>query len=203
MTGISQIYNEFLWGIEPPTGPPRPFGRYPSTSRSLSPALRCVLEFQTIENLIFDICPKMETSFPHTSSSPNCPTVHHSPEKSTITIDAEKQVNPWDSYEEDEMPEETQPHLVRNLRLQAFSIYRRLFSVAFLTDMGIFISYAIRSYQTALVAVANIFFAILMRHERVINSIACSVPQSWPFFIRPTAARVCHNGGNHSGAAAV
>ncbi|KAG7451701.1 uncharacterized protein BT62DRAFT_915560 [Guyanagaster necrorhizus] len=106
-----------------------------------------------------------------TSSLPNCPTVHHSPEKSTITVDAEKQVNPWDSYEEDEMPEETQPHL-------AFSIYRRLFSVAVLTNMGIFISYAIRSYEIALVVVANIFFAILMRQGRVINSIACSVPQS-------------------------
>ncbi|KAK0464260.1 uncharacterized protein EV420DRAFT_1263808 [Desarmillaria tabescens] len=148
-----------------------------------------------------------------TSSLPNSPAetvVHHSPEKSTSTVtvlDAEKQVNPWDGYEEDEMPEKIQPRLVRNLRLQAFSIYRRLFSVVFLTNMGIFISYAIRGHHSqkiALVAVANIFIAILMRQEHVINAlfaVACSVPQSWPFFIRKTAARVYHNGGIHSGAA--
>ncbi|KAG7445759.1 uncharacterized protein BT62DRAFT_178192 [Guyanagaster necrorhizus] len=147
-----------------------------------------------------------------TSSLPNSPieTIHHSPEKSTATVtvlDAEKQVNPWDGYEEDEMPEKTQPRLVRNLRLQAFSIYRRLFSVVFLTNIGIFISYTIRGYHSqkiALVAVANIFIAILMRQEHVINvlfAVACSVPQSWPFFIRKTAARVYHNGGIHSGAA--
>ncbi|KAK0504217.1 hypothetical protein EDD18DRAFT_1099436 [Armillaria luteobubalina] len=146
-------------------------------------------------------------------SLPNTPTetvVHHSSEKSTATVtvlDAEKQVNPWDGYEEDEMPEKKQPRLVRNLRLQAFSIYRRLFSIVFLTNIGIFISYAIRGYHSqkiALVAVANIFIAILMREEHVINAlfaIACSVPQSWPFFIRKMAARVYHNGGVHSGAA--
>ncbi|KAK0504231.1 hypothetical protein EDD18DRAFT_1063298 [Armillaria luteobubalina] len=148
-----------------------------------------------------------------TSSLPNTPTetvVHHSSEKSTATVtvlDAEKQVNPWDGYEDDEMPEKKQPRLVRNLRLQAFSIYRRLFSIVFLTNIGIFISYAIRGYHSqkiALVAVANIFIAILMRQEHIINAlfaVACSVPQSWPFFIRKTAARVYHNGGVHSGAA--
>ncbi|SJL07730.1 related to non-ribosomal peptide synthetase [Armillaria ostoyae] len=135
-----------------------------------------------------------------TSSLPNTPTetvvVHHSSEKSTETVtalDAEKQVNPWDGYEEDEMPEKKQPRLVRNLRLQAFSIYRRLFSVVFLTNIGIFISYAIRGYHSqkiALVAVANIFIAILMRQEHVINAL-----------FAVTAARVYHNGGVHSGAA--
>ncbi|KAK0187839.1 hypothetical protein F5146DRAFT_1060955 [Armillaria mellea] len=149
-----------------------------------------------------------------TSSLPNTPAetviVRHSSEKSpeTVTVlDAEKQDNPWDGYQEDEMPEKKQPRLARNLRLQAFSIYRRLFSVVFLTNMGIFISYAIRGYRSqkiALVVVANIFTAILMRQEHVINAlfaVACSVPQSWPFFIRKTAARVYHNGGVHSGAA--
>ncbi|KAK0202004.1 hypothetical protein DFS33DRAFT_1038634 [Desarmillaria ectypa] len=148
-----------------------------------------------------------------TSSLPNSPTetvIHHPPERSTASVtilDAEKQVNPWDGYEEDEMPEKIQPRLVRNLRLQAFSIYRRLFSIVFLTNMGIFISYAIHGYHSqkiALVTVANIFIAILMRQEHVVNTlfaVACSVPQSWPFFIRKTAARVYHNGGIHSGAA--
>ncbi|KAK0202003.1 hypothetical protein DFS33DRAFT_1038456 [Desarmillaria ectypa] len=119
----------------------------------------------------------------------------------------EKLGNPWDGYEDDEQPDKIQPRLVRNMRLQAFSIYRRLFSVVFITNMGIFISYAIRGYHSqkiALVTVANIFIAILMRQELVINTlflIFCSVPKSWPFFIRKTAARVYHLGGIHSGAA--
>ncbi|KAK0441585.1 hypothetical protein EV421DRAFT_629180 [Armillaria borealis] len=118
----------------------------------------------------------------------------------------EKLGNPWDGYEDEAMPDKVQPRPVRNMRLQAFSIYRRLFSVVFITNMGIFISYAIRGYHSqkiALVTVANIFIAILMRQELVINAlflIFCSVPKSWPFFIRKTAARVYHLGGIHSGA---
>ncbi|SJL07723.1 related to non-ribosomal peptide synthetase [Armillaria ostoyae] len=135
---------------------------------------------------------------------------HHSDEHSVSTIKEsvdEKAGTPWDSYEDDEMPEKVQPRLVRNARLQAFSIYRRLFSVVFITNMGVFISYAIRGYHSqkiALVTVANIFIAILMRQELVVNTlflIFCSVPKSWPFFIRKTAARVYHLGGIHSGAA--
>ncbi|KAK0504211.1 hypothetical protein EDD18DRAFT_491110 [Armillaria luteobubalina] len=135
---------------------------------------------------------------------------HHSDERSVSTIQElvdEKPGNPWDGYEGDEMPEKVQPRLVRNARLQAFSIYRRLFSVVFIMNMGFFISYAIRGYHSqkiALVTVANICIAILMRQELVINTlflIFCSVPQSWPFFIRKTAARVYHLGGIHSGAA--
>ncbi|KAK0464259.1 uncharacterized protein EV420DRAFT_1034724 [Desarmillaria tabescens] len=73
--------------------------------------------------------------------------------------------------------------------------------------MGIFISYAIRGYhfqKIALVTAANIFIAILMRQELVINTlflIFCSILKSWPFFIRKTAARVYHLGGIHSGTA--
>ncbi|KAK0192197.1 hypothetical protein F5146DRAFT_1102252 [Armillaria mellea] len=116
----------------------------------------------------------------------------HSPAETVVSrtssnLADEKQMNPWDGYENDEMPEKVQPRMVRNLRLQAFSIYRRLFSV-----------------KVALLAVSNLFIAILMRQELVINTlfaVACSVPQSWPFWIRKLAARVYHNGGVHSGAA--
>ncbi|KAG7445765.1 uncharacterized protein BT62DRAFT_896397 [Guyanagaster necrorhizus] len=134
--------------------------------------------------------------------------VHHSDSHSKIKeLVDEKAGNPWDGYEQDVIPEKVQPRLVRNARLQAFSIYRRLFSVAFITNMGVFVSYAIRGYHSqkiALVTVANIFIAILMRQELVINTlflIFCSVPKSWPFFIRKTAARVYHLGGIHSGTA--
>ncbi|KAK0487652.1 hypothetical protein IW261DRAFT_632549 [Armillaria novae-zelandiae] len=147
-----------------------------------------------------------QITFPH---SPVEMAAHHSDERSVSIVkeSVDEKANPWDGYEEDEMPEKVQPRLVRNARLQAFSIYRRLFSVVFITNMGIFIAYAIRGYHSqkiALVTVANIFIAILMRQELVINTlflIFCSVPQSWPFFIRKTAARVYHLGGIHSGAA--
>lgn len=111
---------------------------------------------------------------------------HHSSEHSVSTIkeSVDEKAVPWDGYEDDEMPEKVQPRLVRNARLQAFSIYRRLFSVVFITNMGVFISYAIRGYHSqkiALVTVANIFIAILMRQELVVNAlflIFCSVPKS-------------------------
>ncbi|KAK0482251.1 hypothetical protein IW261DRAFT_1467023 [Armillaria novae-zelandiae] len=146
------------------------------------------------------------------SKSSSNTSLPHSPAETVVSrtssnLADEKQMNPWDGYENDEMPEKVQPRLVRNLRLQAFSIYRRFFSVVFITNMGIFISYAIRGYNSqkvALLAVSNLFIAILMRQELVINTlfaVACAVPQSWPFWIRKLAARVYHNGGVHSGAA--
>ncbi|KAK0204165.1 hypothetical protein DFS33DRAFT_1384419 [Desarmillaria ectypa] len=58
--------------------------------------------------------------------------------------------------------------------------------------MGIFISYA------------NLLIAILMRQELVINTLftlACAVPQTWPFRIRKLAARMYHHRGIHFGAA--
>ncbi|KAK0207191.1 hypothetical protein IW262DRAFT_1469762 [Armillaria fumosa] len=58
--------------------------------------------------------------------------------RTSCSLADKKQMNPWDGYENDEMPEKMQP------RLQAFSIYRRLFSSVFVMNMGIFISYAIR-----------------------------------------------------------
>ncbi|KAG7446907.1 uncharacterized protein BT62DRAFT_93218 [Guyanagaster necrorhizus] len=144
-------------------------------------------------------------------SSSDCTLPHSLPEtvisRTSSKLADEKQMNPWDGYENDEVPEKVQPRLVRNLRLKAFSIYRRLFSVVFITNMGIFVSYAIRGYDSqkiALLAVSNLFIAILMRQELVINTlfaVACAVPQSWPFWIRKLVARVYHNGGVHSGAA--
>ncbi|KAK0192195.1 hypothetical protein F5146DRAFT_1120128 [Armillaria mellea] len=98
----------------------------------------------------------------------------HSPAETVVSrtssnLADEKQMNPWDGYENDEVPEKVQPRM-----------------------------------KVALLAVSNLFIAILIRQELVINTlfaVACSVPQSWPFWIRKLAARVYHNGGVHSGAA--
>ncbi|KAK0501094.1 hypothetical protein EDD18DRAFT_1435530 [Armillaria luteobubalina] len=78
--------------------------------------------------------------------------------RTSCSLADKKQMNPWDGYENDEMPEKMQP------RLQAFSIYRRLFSSVFVMNMGIFISYAIRGgnpLKVALLAVLERRFGVL------------------------------------------
>ncbi|KAI0355003.1 nonribosomal peptide synthetase 12 [Trametes cingulata] len=116
--------------------------------------------------------------------------------------------NFWDGYLDDELPEKTQGHIFRNIRHQIFSLYRRLFGVVFVTNMAIFIATLVRggasAEQLGLIVVANLFCAILMRQDYVINAfftVACSVPNTWPLAIRRVAARVYHIGGLHSGCA--
>ncbi|SJL05089.1 related to integral membrane protein TmpA [Armillaria ostoyae] len=146
------------------------------------------------------------TSLPSNSSVMEKTVVVHSDTPRPKEID-EKLSNPWDGYEDQDVPRKTQSRPVRNLRLQIFTVYRRLFSVAFIINMAIFISYAVREYSSRKVAevtVANLFIAVVMRQDYVINAIfyaLSSVPQSWPFFIRSWAARAYHHGGVHSGTA--
>ncbi|PPR06777.1 hypothetical protein CVT24_011277 [Panaeolus cyanescens] len=114
---------------------------------------------------------------------------------------------PWSGYQDDYMPEKTQGKWTRNLRHQIFSLYRRLFGVVFVTNMAIFISVCVKganSKEIGGIVVANLFCAILMRQDHVINAffnVFCSVPSSWPLAIRRVCARVYHIGGLHSGAA--
>ncbi|KAK0431521.1 hypothetical protein EV421DRAFT_165569 [Armillaria borealis] len=146
------------------------------------------------------------TSLPSNSSVMEKTVVVHSDTPRPKEID-EKLSNPWDGYEDQDVPKKTQSRPVRNLRLQIFTVYRRLFSVAFTINMAIFISYAVRGYasrKVAEVTVANLFIAVVMRQDYVINAIfyvLSSVPQSWPYFIRSWAARAYHHGGVHSGTA--
>jgi len=120
--------------------------------------------------------------------------------------DIEEKGEIWEGYEDDTMPEKTQRRFIRNLRFQIMSLYRRLFGIVFLTNLGVFISYAVRganAHQLGTVVIANLFTSILMRQEYVINSffaVACLAPQSWPLWIRRILARVYSIGGIHSGA---
>ncbi|OCH91225.1 nonribosomal peptide synthetase 12 [Obba rivulosa] len=114
----------------------------------------------------------------------------------------------WDGYLDDELPEKTQAKPVRNLRHQIFTLYRRLFGVVFVTNMAIFIKTLVKGNTDAqhlgLIVVANLFCAILMRQDYVINAfftVCCAVPSSWPLWIRRIVARVYHIGGLHSGCA--
>ncbi|SJL06044.1 related to non-ribosomal peptide synthetase [Armillaria ostoyae] len=147
-----------------------------------------------------------QSSLPSHSSGTEKTVVLHGDSNVPKEVD-EKLTNPWDGYEDNEMPEKTQSRPVRNLRLQIFTVYRRLFSVAFIANMAVFISYAVRGYtseKVAVVVVANLFIAILMRQDYTINLIffiLSSVPQSWPLSIRSLAARAYHHGGVHTGSA--
>ncbi|KAF9013277.1 nonribosomal peptide synthetase 12 [Cyathus striatus] len=119
----------------------------------------------------------------------------------------EKEEYPWSGYEDDYLPEKKQGKIVRNLRHQIFTLYRRLFGVVFIINLAIFISVLVKgtdSKQLGLIVVSNLFCAILMRQDYVINAfftVFCAVPTSWPLAIRRVCARVYHIGGLHSGCA--
>ncbi|KAH9480438.1 Adenylate-forming reductase 03009 [Psilocybe cubensis] len=123
------------------------------------------------------------------------------------SLSAAKPEYPWSGYQDDVIPSKTQGKLVRNLRHQIFTLYRRLFGVVFITNMAIFISVIFKganAQQIATIVIANLFCAILMRQDYVINAFFntfCAVPPSWPLAIRRVCARVYHIGGLHSGCA--
>ncbi|KAF4590153.1 putative NRPS-like protein biosynthetic cluster [Pleurotus pulmonarius] len=114
----------------------------------------------------------------------------------------------WAGYEDDEIPEKTQGKYARNLRHQVFTLYRRLFGVVFVVNLGILIATLVKgganSLELGQIVIANLFCAILMRQDYVINAffnVFCAVPTSWPLAIRRVCARVYHIGGLHSGCA--
>ena len=112
--------------------------------------------------------------------------------------------NVWDGYQDDELPEKTQGKWIRNLRFQVFSLYRRLFSIVFIVNFSVLIALLaqggdkINTKHLGQCVVANIFCAILMRQEYVVNgffNFFTSVPRSWPIVIRRVCARVYAIGG--------
>lgn len=111
----------------------------------------------------------------------------------------------WAGYENDALPAQTQGKHIRNLRHRIFTLYRRLFGIVFTTNMAIFIWLCLTSADAQRiggVVIVNLFCAILMRQDYVINAIfntCCAVPQSWPLAIRRVCGRVYHIGGLHSG----
>ncbi|KAK7690040.1 hypothetical protein QCA50_006685 [Cerrena zonata] len=124
-----------------------------------------------------------------------------------VAANVEK-VNVWDGYREDPIPDKTQGKIFRNVRHQIFSLYRRLFGVIFVTNMAILIAIFARgganAQELGLIVVSNLFCAVLMRQDYVINAfftVFCAVPTSWPLAIRRVCARVYHIGGLHSGCA--
>ncbi|KAF8918929.1 hypothetical protein CPB85DRAFT_1279437 [Mucidula mucida] len=114
---------------------------------------------------------------------------------------------PWDGYLEADIPDKTQGKVMRDFRHLVLTIYHRLFGVVFASNLAILIAllvYGVNSQRLGLITVANIFVAILMRQDYVVNAffyVFTSVPPSWPLWFRLLMARVYHLGGIHSGAA--
>ncbi|KAJ6037009.1 hypothetical protein N7540_001288 [Penicillium herquei] len=90
-------------------------------------------------------------------------------------------------------------------RFAVLTIYRRLFSLVFLANVGVFVAVMLTDRKlVALVnaTAANLLACGLARQPLVVNSIffvVCSIPRSAPITLRRWAAQVYHYGGVHSG----
>lgn len=104
------------------------------------------------------------------------------------SLSAAKPEYPWSGYQDDVIPSKNQGKTIRNLRHQIFTLYRRLFGVVFITNIAVFISVLFKganAQQIATIVIANLFCAILMRQDYVINAFfntLCAVPPSYVFY---------------------
>ena len=107
-----------------------------------------------------------------------------SAEVSQSEFSAQEKGEVWQGFEEDVLPEKVHGRVLRNLRWQLMSLYRRLFGIVFCVNLGVFIWYAVKganAEQLGRVVLGNLFTAVLMRQEYVINTfffVACLVPKS-------------------------
>ena len=91
------------------------------------------------------------------------------------------------------------------LRYAIFTIYRRLFSIVFVSNFIAFIAYlSLHRSLTIFVnaAAVNLLGVGLARQPLVVNTMfrcLCSLPRSAPLRLRRLAAKVFHYGGIHSG----
>ncbi|CEL03328.1 Putative TmpA [Aspergillus calidoustus] len=103
---------------------------------------------------------------------------------------------------------EAQAHRKRWLapvRYTILNIYRRLFTLVFVANIGVFI-YVLAADRKLLAlvnaAAANLLACGLARQPLVVNTIfvtVCSIPRSAPLWLRRIASKVYHYGGVHSG----
>ncbi|KAF4119364.1 Acyl-CoA synthetase (AMP-forming)/AMP-acid ligase II [Geosmithia morbida] len=105
----------------------------------------------------------------------------------------------------DDIPEKRHGQPWRGLRHRILIVYRRLFSIVWLINVGFLVAQMIGGDEDdqwlEILTAANLLTAILMRQELVINALytaACSVPRSFPLWIRSRCADIYHLGGVHS-----
>ncbi|KAI9164119.1 Adenylate-forming reductase [Paramyrothecium foliicola] len=104
------------------------------------------------------------------------------------------------------IPDKILSKVNRNIVYRVFIVYRRLFSLVGLLNIGAAIALCTtglpRDWMSNMVAI-NLTLAIAMRQEMVVNFlylITCSVPTSWPLWLRLRCGKIFHFGGVHSGA---
>ncbi|KAH7303456.1 hypothetical protein B0I35DRAFT_485150 [Stachybotrys elegans] len=94
----------------------------------------------------------------------------------------------------------------RGIRYRALIVYRRLFSVMGIINIGVAIAVILTGFSRewfGTITAMNVTLAVIMRQEFVVNALYrtfCSVPLSWPFWLRARLAHIYHFGGVHSGA---
>ncbi|KAG6064118.1 hypothetical protein E4U32_000538 [Claviceps aff. humidiphila group G2b] len=105
-----------------------------------------------------------------------------------------------------EIPEKKLPKHLRGFRHRIAVVYRFLFSLIGLLNVGALIALIFvhpGPEWLATLTAANLVLAVLIRQDAVINmlyTVACSAPQSAPFWLRKRLAKIYHLGGVHSGA---
>ncbi|KAF1343639.1 hypothetical protein BDV97DRAFT_364773 [Delphinella strobiligena] len=109
------------------------------------------------------------------------------------------------------LPKKPRNRIIRYLRWNFFSVYRKIFATVFtINSIAIILvlvqlrhaKSGIPTYaNAATAAAANICVGVLARNEHVVNAlfrIACCLPHSFPLAIRRHAAKIYSYGGFHS-----
>ncbi|EFY86103.1 NRPS-like enzyme, putative [Metarhizium acridum CQMa 102] len=105
-----------------------------------------------------------------------------------------------------EIPEKKLPKHLRGFRHRIAIVYRFLFSLIGLLNVGALIALLLANPGAewfATLTAANLVLAVLVRQDVVINTlytVTCSLPKSAPLWMRKRFAKIYHLGGVHSGA---
>ncbi|PHH63874.1 hypothetical protein CDD82_1825 [Ophiocordyceps australis] len=113
---------------------------------------------------------------------------------------------PMEAPVSEDIPDKQWPQPWRGLRHRVLIIYRLLFSLIGLLNLGALVAVVLAKPGVecmATLTAANLVAAVLVRQDGVINglyTLFCSMPRSAPLWIRRRCAKIYHLGGLHSGA---
>lgn len=81
----------------------------------------------------------------------------------------------WEDYKTTEVPQKSHPKVVRNLRYIVLNVYRRLFTLAFLVNVGVLVWVAMTRKATVpylgTIVIGNIFASVLIRQDHIVNGL--------------------------------
>ncbi|KJZ71378.1 hypothetical protein HIM_09219 [Hirsutella minnesotensis 3608] len=136
------------------------------------------------------------------SSTSDCDTLVETRSISSSTATAVSDTQDLDH----DLPNKRLPQPLRGLRHRILIVYRTLFSLVGLLNIGALISIVTLKpgpEWLATLTAANLVMAVLIRQDIVINSLyslVCSMPLCAPLWMRRRCAKIYHLGGVHSGA---